>query len=475
MNTKIIEYLQKNGYKPYVGFYPMVEMWTDWWKNEVEFHKYTVVYDEKKYDMQMYSLGMAKRVAEDWSSICWTEKDEIKTTTGNQKYLDEKIEQIKLNKYLHNAIEQASYSGTCAAILRIKGAKLLNGEIAVDDFTKYDLILMNANQIVPLRVENGKIIDCAFVSENRIGNKKAYYIEIHELVKRKNENGEVYQSYRIRNVFIDEEGKEIEKENVIKEYYTNSDIAIFSILTPPTENAHKEANGLGFSVYGNAIDQLKAVDIAYNNFVMDYYLGGKKVFYNKKLCQTDSNGNVLYPTDLQKQQFQIVGDQMENANEDSLIHEYNPDLRIEQNKEGLQFFLDLLSFKCGLGSKYYQFNSSAGITATQYVGEKQDLLENAKKYRNNVDEFIINICRGILVLGRLIFKAPVNEKAEINVVNTDGLLVTEEEMKQQYLNEIAAGLRAPYEYRMKFFGEDEETAKRMLDNENMNIVIDEGN
>lgn len=30
MNTKIIEYLQKNGYKPYAGFYPMVEMWTDW-------------------------------------------------------------------------------------------------------------------------------------------------------------------------------------------------------------------------------------------------------------------------------------------------------------------------------------------------------------------------------------------------------------------------------------------------------------
>jgi A118 family predicted phage portal protein len=398
MNKKIVEYLHKEGYNPYIGFYPIVNTWTSWWKNEVEdFHRYQVTYDKRKYNMRMYTLGMAKRISEDWASICWTEKDQITSTEQNKKYLENKLAEIKLNRYLTCAIEKSSYSGTCGAILRIKGAKLIDGQIVANKFTRYDLILMDANQIVPLRVENGKIIDCAFVSETRIQNKKAFYIEIHELVKRKAEDGEIYQTYRIRNIFIDEDGKEVEKENVIKEYYTKSDIALFSILEPPTENPFEEANGLGFSVFGNAIDQLKAVDIAYNNFVMDYYLGGKKIFYNKKLCQMDDKGNVIYPTDLQKQQFQIVGDEMENANEDSLIHEYNPDLRISENKEGLQFFLDLLSFKCGLGSKYYEFNTSGAITATQYVGDRQDLLDNARAYRTNVDEFIKNICKGILL------------------------------------------------------------------------------
>jgi A118 family predicted phage portal protein len=464
MNNKIIEYLHKKGYNPYIGFYATINNWTNWWKNEVEdFHKYQVTYDNRKYNMRMYSLGMAKRISEDWASICWTEKDQITSTEQNKKYLENKLAEIKLNRYLSCAIEKSSYSGTCGAILRIKGAKLIDGQIVANKFTRYDLILMDANQIVPLRVENGKIIDCAFVSETRIQNKKAFYIEIHELVKRKAEDGEIYQTYRIRNIFIDEDGKEIEKENVIKEYYTNSDIALFSILEPPSENPFEEANGLGFSVFGNAIDQLKAVDIAYNNFVMDYYLGGKKIFYNKKLCQMDDKGNVIYPTDLQKQQFQIVGDEMENANEDSLIHEYNPDLRISENKEGLQFFLDLLSFKCGLGSKYYEFNTSGGIvTATQIMMERNDLINNAKKYRDNVDEFVINICRGILLLGRLIFKENVNENGNIQVVNEDGILVSTETLKEEYLNEISAGIRSVEEYRMKFFGETEEEAKEKI-------------
>lgn len=30
----------------------------------------------------------------------------------------------------------------------------------------------------------------------------------------------------------------------------------------------------------------------------------------------------------------------------------------------------------------------------------------------------------------------------------------------EYMTEIAAGLRQPWEYRVKFFGEDEETAKK---------------
>ena len=33
------------------------------------------------------------------------------------------------------------------------------------------------------------------------------------------------------------------------------------------------------------------------------------------------------------------------------------------------------------------------------------------------------------------------------------------------MTEIAAGLRQPWEYRVKFFGEDEETAKNMVSDE----------
>ena len=477
MNNKIIEYLREQGYKPYNAFYNTIQMWINMWKGKTEFHKYKVVYDNKTYDREMYSLSMEKRICEDWASICWSEKDQIKTTNKNQTYLDKKLNEIKFNNQSISAIEKSCYSGTCGAILRVKNIKLLDNQLITDKFSKYDLILMNASRIIPLRTEQNKIIDCAFISETRIEDKLAYYIEIHELVRKKDEQGEEYETYRIRNKYIDKEGKEVEKNGVIKEYYTGSDIALFSILRPPIDNPYEEANGLGFSMYGNAIDQLHGADIAYNNFVMDYYLGGKKVFYNKKLTRRDDKGNIIYPDDVSKQQFQIVGDEMENVNADGLIHEYNPDLRIEDNKSGLQFFLDLLSFKCGLGTKYYQFDGGSGVvTATQYMGDRQDLTINAKKYRENVDEFVVNICRGILLLGRLLFKENVNETDEIKVVNTDGFLISEEDLKEKYLNEIAQGLRSKVSYMVKFMGMTEEEAKRELTliNEEDAGVFEEG-
>ena len=155
-----------------------------------------------------------------------------------------------------------------------------------------------------------------------------------------------------------------------------------------------------------------------------------------------------------------VGD---NLSKDELIHEYNPDLRADENKVGLQFSLDMLSFKANLGTKYYEFSDGAVVTATQYVGDRQDLMKNAKKYRNNLDEFIEDIIKAGLLLGRLVFKQNVTEDCKVEVVNKDGILVTDEELKERYVNEIAQGLRQPWEYRVKFFGEDEATARRMIE------------
>lgn len=473
MNDVVLKYLVDKGYNPDESYYSKIEEWTDIWKGKTEWHTYWTQHDGEKEKHEMYSLGMAKRLSEDWASICWTEKDTITTSKKNQKILDESLSKMQFNKRLPIAIEKSAYSGTAGAILRPKNIVLKDNEIQTTKFSNLDLIFLDANQIVPLKVESGNIIDCAFVSKEQKGKKVIYYIEIYELIKKKID-GEEIENYRIKNIYIDKDGKEIEQEGIIKEYYINSNISLFSILRPPIDNPISENNGLGFSVYGGAMDQLKAVDINYHNFVMDFYLGGKKVFYNKKLTGTDDKGRLITPDDISKQQFQIVGDPQLSLKEESLIHEHNPDLRVDDNTKGIQLSLDLLSFKSMLGTKYYEFNSNGSVvTATQYLGERADLTKNAKKYRSNVDEFIINICRGILLLRRILFNDKVNENDKIEVANTDGFLVSEEELKQQYLEEIAAGLRQPWEYRMKFFGEDEETARTMIEDKQLDKKDDD--
>lgn len=492
MNNVVLKYLKKQGYETVsTDYYNWIELWESWWKNEVEFHKY---HDQTGKERKLSTLGMAKRIAEDWASILFTERDEITTqvnTTGetkaNNEYLAKQLKILKVYKDLPIAIEKSMAMGTAGAILRVKHAKVdKRGNLLADNRTKLDTIYVGANQIIPLRVEHGQIIDIAIVSENNVKDQKEYYIEIHKLEYQQKIEKEVYV---ISNTYLDEQGKEITKEGIAKNYTIDSSVPLFSILKPaianPLDTSYNNVNGLGFSVYGTAIDQLKACDITYNNFVMDFHLGGKKVFYNKKIVNTktiqrkDKNGNIiekqieLYPDDITRQQWKTYGDEMANLKENPAIMEYNPELRVEEDTKGIQFALDMLSFKAGFGTKYYEFNGNSVVTATQYVGDRQDLIVNANKHRKNVDEFVSGICKAILLLGRILFKEPVTEDCIINITNKDGFMVDTETAKQEFRQDIAMGIRQAWEYRVKFFGEDEQTAKAMVANEEIEGIKEE--
>lgn len=467
-NSVVIKYLKSKGYNPRTSYYKNIDLWKMWWQNYVpSFHEYK---DRDGVMRQIHRLGMAKRLCQDWSSILHTERDEIVCKNEkNQKYITQKLKEIKFSENLSDNIETAFWSGTVGTITRVKNAKVNDKKIIAGEDTYFDTVSVNASQIIPLRVEDGKIIDVAFVSETNIESENVYYIEIHELKS----NG-----YNIQNIYINEKGEEKENKNVVKEYETGTRLPIFNLLSPRIVNNIDDNNGLGISIYANSLDQLETCDTIYNNFYSDFYLGGKKVFYNKKLIKyntrtyTDEETGEkiteeipIYPDDITKQQFQIVGDELDSVNDKMLIHEFNPDLREGDNENGLNFALNMLAFKSELGKNFYRFEHGQVITATQALIDNRDLTGNAKKHRNAVNEYTIGVIRSILLLGRLLFNEDLDENDEITLVDKDGFLISDEELKQQYLNEISIGLRQPWEYRAKFFGEDEETARKMIEDQ----------
>ena len=485
MNDIILKYLSKKGYKTVsTDYYTFIEMWENWWKNNVDFHKY---HDSTGKERKMFSLGMAKRLSEDWASVLFTERDEIVTqantsqqTQANNDYLNNQLKILKVYKDLPTAIEKAMAMGTAGATIRVKNAKVdKNGKVSATNRTKLDIIYLDATQIVPLKVEHGKIIDVAFVSESIEDGKKIYYVELHQLQYDEDLKKDIYV---ISNNYINEQGEEVAKKDIVKQYTFKSDVPLFSILKPAVANP-LDANGLGFSIYGTAIDQLMVCDITYNNFAMDFYLGGKKVFYNKKITRTktrqikDTNGNIkeeeyeVYPDDIMKQQWTVYGDsEISNIKDNPVVTEYNPELRVEEDKAGIQFALNILSFKGGLGTKYYEFNGSSVVTATQYVGDRQDLVSNANKHRKRVDEFVSGIGKAILLLGRILFKENVTEDCLVTITDKDGFMVDTETAKNEFRKDIAQGIRKPWEYRVKFLGEDEKTAKARIADDNIDDI-----
>lgn len=478
MNDLVIKFLKEKGYNNVpTDYYNFVDLWETYWKNESDYITYT---DDYKIQHRLYTLGMAKRVCEDWASIISSEQDEITTDKPiNDEYVEKIVKELRLKTYLPQCVEIASWSGSCGAVIRLFNIKVVNGKLEKTDKTRQELIKVSAKNIVPLTIENGVIKEVAIVSDSIVKGKKAIYIELHQLVK---------DGYKISNIYLDAEtGKQVVKDGILEEFETKSFIPLFYILTPPKFNSIDNNNGLGMSIYADALPQIEASDITYNNFVMDFYLGGKKVFYNKKIVGTktirikkedgtyDTKEVPIYPDDVTKQQWKVIGDGMENVNDEPLYKEYNPELRTEEDKNGVQFALDTLSFKCGFGTKYYQFNGSTVVTATQYMGDRQDLVQNAKKFRDNLNEFTCGIIRASLLIGRMLLGENVTEDCNIEVANVDGFLTDTESLKNEYRQEIAMGIRKRYEYRMKFFGEDEEIAKAKLadDLDNFDLTEDE--
>ena len=138
-NSVVIKYLESKGYSPRTGYYGYIELWREWYENEVsKFHEY---HDKKREKREIYKLGMAKRGCEDWSSILFSEKDKlICSNQDNQDYLDKELERMHFDEVIPENIEEAFWSGTCGTITRVKNAILNNNELSADDKTSFDLI-----------------------------------------------------------------------------------------------------------------------------------------------------------------------------------------------------------------------------------------------------------------------------------------------------------------------------------------------
>lgn len=411
-------------------------------------------------------MRMAKKVCEDWASLLLNEKTTLTIEGAKESdFLQGNDGESGILGQLHfwpeaNAlVEKAFYSGTGAFILKIDGMQIQDGFVAAGESTKIRIEYLPAQCIIPLTVQGGDIIEAAFISEVIQNGKTYLYLEEHC----KEPDG-----YVIKNRYFRNDNNQMEEvplpAGIAPVFRTRSPYPLFAIVRPNIVNPYDYSLGMGVSVFAGAIDNLKGVDLAYNNFCRDFELGGKKVFYNESLIKDcyDAQGNLfrVVPDETLQQLFIKVGEP--DLDDKNPITEFNPTLRVTENIDGIQAHLDYLSFKCGLGTKHYQFNAGSIVTATQYSGDKQELVQNASKHCIVLANALQRIMRAILWAGKNVMNLPLNPEASIAVNFDDGYIIDAETERMRDLQEVRDGLMQRWEYRVKWYGEDEAKAKRMI-------------
>ena len=246
----------------------------------------------------------------------------------------------------------------------------------------------------------------------------------------------------------------------------------FVIMKPNVENSVADVP-MGVSIYANAIDELESCDLAYDNMFMDTLLGKKRVFMDQaavmltpptKVVDESGHERVLerHPdvkATLEKSLYVNTGEQL--PGDAKFFQEYNPSLRTDENKENVQFNLNLLSMKVGLGQNRYQFNQQSMATATQVRASNKELTESVWKQRIVIQDALTELTRQALILGKEKLHQPLDVDARITIQFDDTMFSDEEAERMRFMQEIAAGIRQKWEYRVKYDGEDEKTAREM--------------
>lgn len=468
MNSQIVSWINKKfGYNISSDYYAHIDKWLDWWRGYCKpFHHYIHNNGKQLQERDLYTLKMGKKICEDWASILLNSKTKIvisdKKTNDFIQGSKETSGVLGGNAFWVQAnrlIERAFATGTGAITIHIDNVNVFDDTVQPSEAAQIRLNYISADYIIPLTCSNGRITEAAFASEQIDEGKRYLIIEMHKHDWQKN--------YIINNYRFDiTDGSFNEAElphGLAKTVSTGTNIPWFAIYEPNIENPIENNNGLGVSIIHSTMDALKAVDIIFNNFCSDYYLGSKKVFMNKDLIDLDDDGNDVVPDDVNQQLFTWIPKGITDVEgHTQFIYEFNPVLRTEENTKGVQAALDYLSFKAGLGNKHYQFNSGSIVTATQYTGDKQDLIQNAHKHYIVVEEFLLQLIKSIIHIGRNIIGADLNENADIEIVFDKSVIIDEAAERLQDAQDVRDGFMSKWEYRMKWYGESEGEAKAII-------------
>lgn len=478
--TQFIKYLNKEkGWELQGQYYAIIDEWRQWWRgNYAPFHciKESGL-DGNIHTRDMYRLRMPKRACEDWASLLLNDKTTV-TVDDKQSaewLLGDNAQQTggELGRldFWHNAntlVELAFRSGTGAFVLGVENLAVIGGIAQNSKEARICMDYLPAECILPLTIRHGKIIDTAFASEVIVGGKSCIYLQTHKLTMK---NG--VQQYTITNEYFTSESEDSENAEykpaplpagMVKSFSTGSDVPWFSIFSPNIVKNIPLGPGLGMSVFSEALDQAKHCDLAFDNYCRDIYLGGKKVFYNKNLLKSiiDGDGNVHYlpPDDIRQQLF--VHAPGSDPEAEPAWHEYNPDLRTEANSQAVQDALDYFSFKVGLGTHHYQFNAGNIATATQYTGDRQDMVQHANRHQIKIEAALLQILRAMLWVGKVLTGAPIDENAAVTINFDDSYISDAETRRQRDKDDAMDGFIPKYRYNMEWRGMSEDDAKRAV-------------
>ena len=447
MEGCVKEFLQKKGYTVNDNALTVIQACDDWYSNRIieDFHKRKTL-NGIPYELNRLNFG--KRCCSDDANLC--EVLEINAGDGEQAdFVNDALGKSEFNTQYRKQLEKTSADGTTACYIRLDNATFMDNGSVQGGTIKLNYV--EADAFMPLTVENDIVTEAAFSGSALSKGKKQTTLVLFTL----GENG----MYTAETHVFDDKGNEIKDMETIVQL---GDVKPFAVMRNAEVNNLDDMTGYGLPKLWGAIPALKVVDLCYNVLFSDLDKSEKIILISELLCEFDENGRPKL-TPEQKKLFVFTGEKL--PEEKGMIQEYNPEIRVDQVTKSFELALSLLSMSFGYGTKKYSFENGQITTATEYVGERQDQMQELNRQRQEAIRYIQDICRAVMWFANTFHGKAFNLEQEI-LVDFDDSYITDREAELERKRNDALAFDIPeltVWYLMDAYSITEEEARAMVE------------
>lgn len=338
------------------------------------------------------------------------------------------------------------------------------GSFAIKPFLDGSFEFVGASDIIPIKFDkSGKLTDVAFVQRKKKSDREYLYrVERHTLddrgltISNRAFKGTASEFGIETNLSAITDWAELPEEVT----YPGMAKMDFGYYKNPMKN-HIDITKCGVSVYANAVDLIKRADIQGARIDWEYESGERAIHVDERALK--KAGNKVSMAKLSNRLYRGLNLDQGNG---ELLKEYSPTMRDSSFREGLEDYLRRIEFNVGLAYGDLSNANYVEKTATEIKSAKQRKYNRVCAIQEN-----LKACLEELVDAIAFYSAQYTTKYTFTCTFSDSILADEEAERNQDRQDVSMGVMSLEEYRAKWYGEDIETAKANLPEQN-SLVLD---
>ena len=370
---------------------------------------------------EIYRMNAGKAVCAEMASLVWGEECTVNVSINGRESTDDNPDPLNewlqgvlcknaFREKMQESIEEGLALGGQALKTWAESRHDENGN-EIPETRKLMIGYAMADQFIPISWDNAKVTEGVFVS--RIAKGGYYYtrLEWHRW------NG---LTYVITNELYRSEiqkGKNPgETQDILGVRYPLSEIypyldeettvpveeSLFTYWRTPIANNLDDNSPLGMSIYGNALETLRALDICYDSFVREFRLGKKRIIVPARAVRSvvdPQTGRLVRYFDANDETYEALAS---DTPDDLKIQDNSVELRVEEHIAAINAFLSILCLQTGFSAGTFTFDQHTGLkTATEVVSENSKTYKTIKTIQNQLRPAIEHLVRNIIDVGIL--------------------------------------------------------------------------